>query len=89
MKRFFLVAFIAQCLSFTANAAKVYSPNGKIAVSLEGKTMKLNYNNKHVIDIQVDITGNNETDFTFVRKIDTDYQMLSGKRLHCTNEANE
>ena len=89
MKRFFLVAFIAQCLSFTANAAKVYSPNGKIAVSLEGKTLKLNYNNKHVIDIQVDITGNNETDFTFVRKIDTDYQMLSGKRLHCTNEANE
>ena len=85
----FLVAFIAQCLLFSANAANIYSPNGKISASLEGKTLKLNYNNKHVIDIQVDITGNNETDFTFVRKIDTDYQMLSGKRLHCTNEANE
>ncbi len=85
----FLVAFIAQCLLFSANAANIYSPNGKISASLEGKTLKLNYNNKHIIDIQVDITGNNETDFTFVRKIDTDYQMLSGKRLHCTNEANE
>lgn len=90
MKRtIFLVAFIAQCLLFSANAANIYSPNGKISASLEGKTLKLNYNNKHVIDILVDVTGNNETDFTFVRKIDTDYQMLSGKRLHCTNEANE
>lgn len=85
----FLVAFIAQCLLFSANAANIYSPNGKISASLEGKTLKLNYNNKHVIDILVDVTGNNETDFTFVRKIDTDYQMLSGKRLHCKNEANE
>ena len=87
MKRLFLVAFIIQCLSFTATAANICSPNGKIAVTLEGKTMKLNYNHKHVIDIQVDITG--KTGFSFVRKIDADYQMLAGKRLHCTNEANE
>lgn len=85
----FLVAFIAQCLLFSANAANIYSPNGKISASLEGKTLKLNYNNKHVIDILVDVTGSKDTDFSLVSKITADYQMLSGKRLHCTNEANE
>lgn len=85
----FLVAFIAQCLLFSANAANIYSPNGKISASLEGKTLKLNYNNKHVIDILVDVTGSKDTDFSLVSKITSDYQMLSGKRLHCTNEANE
>lgn len=85
----FLVAFIAQCLLFSANAANIYSPNGKISASLEGKTLKLNYNNKHVIDILVDVTGNKDTDFSLVSKITADYQMLSGKRLHCKNEANE
>lgn len=85
----FLVAFIAQCLLFSANAANIYSPNGKISASLEGKTLKLNYNNKHVIDILVDVTGSKDTDFSLVSKITANYQMLSGKRLHCTNEANE
>lgn len=85
----FLVAFIAQCLLFSANAANIYSPNGKISASLEGKTLKLNYNNKHVIDILVDVTGSKDTDFSLVSKITADYQMLSGKRLHCKNEANE
>ena len=90
MKRtIFLVAFIAQCLLFSANAANIYSPNGKISASLEGKTLKLNYNNKHVIDILVDVTGSKDTDFSLVSKITADYQMLSGKRLHCKNEANE
>lgn len=85
----FLVAFIAQCLLFSANAANIYSPNGKISASLEGKTLKLNYYNKHVIDILVDVTGSKDTDFSLVSKITADYQMLSGKRLHCKNEANE
>ena len=29
------------------------------------------------------------TNLTFVQKVKADYQMLSGKQLHCTNEANE
>lgn len=32
---------------------------------------------------------NTGASLTFVRKVKADYQMLAGKRLHCTNEANE
>ena len=28
-------------------------------------------------------------ELAFVRTVEADYRMLEGKRLHCTNEANE
>ena len=67
--------------------AKVTSPNGKLTVVTNGTTLNVSYKNKQVIQVADVLTMG--TPLTFVRKVKDDYQMLVGKRLHCTNEANE
>ena len=67
--------------------AKVTSPNGKLTAVTNGTTLNVSYKNKQVIQVADVLTMG--TPLTFVRKVKDDYQMLAGKRLHCTNEANE
>ena len=67
--------------------AKVTSPNGKLTAVTNGKTLTISYQKQQVL--QVADMLNTGTTLTFVRKVKDDYQMLAGKRLHCTNEANE
>ena len=67
--------------------AKVTSPNGKLTAVTNGTTLTVSYKNKQVL--QVADVLNTGASLTFVRKVKDDYQMLAGKRLHCTNEANE
>ena len=70
-----------------AMAGGVTSPNGKLTAIANGKVLTVSYKKKQVLEIN-DLLPADQS-FTFVRKVHDDYQMLSGKRLHCTNEANE
>ena len=67
--------------------AKVTSPNGKLTAVTNGTTLTVSYQNKQVLDV-VDACAEGQS-LAFVRKVKDDYQMLAGKRSHCTNEANE
>jgi hypothetical protein len=56
----------------------------------------INYGRQAVLELTVGMEGaavaqqhTEREALTFVRKVSADYTMLAGKRLHCTNEANE
>lgn len=66
------------------------SPDGKIKVSVEGHSLKVSYCKRHMMDIQI---GMDKAEFTpsFVatKPIVEDYEMLTGKKSHCTNQGTE
>ena len=71
-------------------AADMVSPNAKLKVVTAGNGCKVYYQQQQVLDIPV--LGNGNSQIQKVSKahhVTADYQMLTGKRLHCTNEANE
>lgn len=71
-------------------AADMVSPNAKLKVVTVGNGCKVYYQQQQVLDIPV--LGNGNSQIQKVSKahhVTADYQMLTGKRLHCTNEANE
>ena len=74
-----------------AMAQKVASPNGKLSLETVGEGLRLSYENQLVLDIpEVGYEGQTaKPALCFVQKVKADYQMLAGKRLHATNEANE
>ena len=71
--------------ALAVNAQKVASPNGELSVKIIDKKLVINYKKQKVLEL-TDIQFNQ---LKFVRKVKDDYQMLEGKRLHCTNQANE
>lgn len=71
-----------------AIAAPISSPNGKITVNIDGRSLKVCYEKQQVLDI-TESTINPADEVTLTQRIKADYMMLAGKRLHCTNEANE
>ena len=84
MKRL-LISIILLGSAAMMHAQNVVSPNGKLTAAVSDNQLIVNYENQkalHVADVPFDA-------LTFVRKVKDDYQMLEGKRLHCTNEANE
>ena len=74
-----------------AMAQKVASPNGTLSLETVGEGLRLSYQNQLVLDIpEVGYEGQTaKPALRFVQKVKADYQMLAGKRLHATNEANE
>ena len=68
-------------------AGRVTSPNGKLTAVTNGTTLTVSYQRQQVLEV-ADACADGQS-LAFVRKVKDDYQMLSGKRLHCTNEANE
>ena len=66
------------------------SPDGQLAVRQAGSGLSLYYEGNHLIDItSLGLDANIHPTMTFVRHLKEDYTMLSGKRLNCSNEANE
>ncbi|MBR5326846.1 MAG: glycoside hydrolase family 97 N-terminal domain-containing protein, partial [Prevotella sp.] len=61
------------------------SPNGQLSVKTTGEKLEICYGEQRVLEL-ADIPFG---ELSFVREVKDDYQMLEGKRLHCTNEANE
>ena len=68
-----------------ASATQYSSPNEKICVKQDGNHLTVFYQGKMVLDASV----TTDSPLQWVRKVTDDYQMLTGKRLHCHNEANE
>ena len=68
-----------------ASATQYSSPNGKLCVKQDGNYLTVFYQGKRVLDACV----TTDSPLQWVRKVTDDYQMLTGKRLHCHNEANE
>ena len=78
---------LAICLlsTLSAGAWRAVSPNGKISLELKEGKYAVSYGKQQVLLINA---PNADTPIGPSR-IKADYQMLIGKRLHCTNEANE
>ena len=72
-------------------AQRVTSPNGRLSIKTKGQQLFINYEQQEVLELIDFPFGDSFASFNwlFVRNIKEDYQMLTGKRLHCTNEANE
>jgi hypothetical protein len=75
-------------VSMGAFAALMSSPNGKITVTIDGHSLKVCYKKQQVLDI-AEAAIDPTSAVTLTQRIKADYVMLAGKRLHCTNEANE
>jgi hypothetical protein len=75
-------------VSMGAFAAPMSSPNGKITVTIDGHSLKVCYKKQQVLDI-AEAAIDPTSAVTLTQRIKADYVMLAGKRLHCTNEANE
>ena len=84
MKRLLSAIFLCG-VALVINAQKVTSPNGKLMAKTIDKKLVINYKKKQVLEL-ADVQF---SQLDFVRKVKDDYQMLEGKRLHCTNQANE
>ena len=74
-----------------AFSASATSPNGKLSVTKNGDALAVSYNGQNVLQIPtVGLEGYAaSSDLVFQREVVADYEMLAGKRRHCTNKANE
>ena len=90
MKRF-AFGLALMMLTTYVSAQCAISPNGKITVETKGSGLTVSYEQKPVLDVvAVGYEGvQTVSSLTLSGQVNTDYWMLSGKRLHCTNSANE
>jgi len=84
MKR--VLFFLLSCCATMVMAQQ--SPNGKITVEPHGQTLAVRFQQQSVIEVTtaVDVSTLSQCE---PQRIATDYEMVAGKRRHCTNEANE
>ncbi|MBQ8988573.1 MAG: glycoside hydrolase family 97 protein [Prevotella sp.] len=85
MKRTVLSLFFSFC-AVTMMAQQ--SPDGRLTVEPRQQVLVVCYQQQPVLEVEtsVDASALRQSE---PRQIRVDYQMLTGKRLHCTNEANE
>ena len=88
MKSRIVILSVACLLCLTAGAQRLVSPNGRISLEQRDGRFVLNYRQQHVIDIAAPQAALPLKGIK-AQRLKTDYRMLSGKRLHCTNQANE
>ena len=88
MKRILCFVF-GCCLVLSAVAQQ--SPNGKISITSYNKGICVNYGQQKVLQIPtLGYEGySSKVELSFKGDVTDDYRMLSGKRLHCTNQARE
>ncbi len=74
-----------------AMAQQAESPDKRLSVVQKDNGLVINYKEKPILEIPTVgyESANTPTPLSFRRKIKEDYTMLSGKRLQCSNEANE
>ena len=90
MKRIFILITMAS-LTMLVSAQQMVSPNGRLTADLNNDGLTVSYNQQQVLDIPVVGFEGMSTPqpFCFRRHFKEDYTMLGGKRLQCSNEANE
>lgn len=71
-------------------AQTMSSPDGKLTLRQEGEALTLYYRQRQVLQIpKVGMEDAKKLNISKPQRIKADYTMLSGKRRHCINEANE
>ena len=85
MKKLISTIILLCGVTLGVEAQKITSPNGKLSAVTTNKQLVISYEKQKVLEL-TDIPFNQ---LTFARKVKDNYQMLEGKRLHCTNKANE
>ena len=85
MKQFLLSLSMSCCATIMVAQQ---SPNGKLTVHPQSHTLTVHFQNQPVLDIET-VTEVSALRQCTATPIKADYQMLSGKKSHCTNEANE
>ena len=90
---FFLLALVSLTVSAQSKkqSDKMVSPNKHLSVIIQKEGLTICHDGRVALQMpKIGIEGaSNTPSFTFVNKVKADYQMLAGKRSHCTNEANE
>ena len=81
-----LLSFFLTCFAISSMAQQ--SPNGKLKIVPNQQTLTLYYQKQPVIEVETSVNTSalRKSKAKYIR---ADYQMLSGKKHHCTNEANE
>ena len=79
-----LLAIFLLC-TVTAGAWRAASPNGRIVLEPKDGRYVVSYQRQQVLTLEAPFS---ET-ISKPQRIKDDYRMISGKRLHCTNVANE
>ena len=90
MKKVAILLFTVFCVIY-AEAQQIVSPNGKITVAQKGCGLVIHYQGQQVIEIPAVgfESASTPSQLAYRRTLKEDYQMLAGKRLQCSNEANE
>ena len=88
MRRIVAICALALGVMTTVVAAqRVQSPNGKLTADVQDNQLVISYNGQQALTMTVQgIAGQAMKSMGTVK---ADYQMLAGKKRHCTNEANE
>lgn len=88
-----LCGVVAYAQAATDGKGKWQSPNGRLSLIQKQGGFVLFCGGQTVLDIpKLGMGASSATpigELAFVRPVKDDYTMLAGKRLHCTNEANE
>ena len=86
MKRRIILSFLlfGGIIVHTA-AQNATSPDGRLTAVVESNSLQVSYKGQQVLRMNLSTEGH----LQYIRKVTADYQMLTGKRLHCQNEANE
>ena len=86
-----LTTFLCCLTLFVGAQAESKSPNGKLTIASQDDGFQILYGRQPVLTIPtIGFEGSGHpSKLKFVRRLTADYTMLAGKRLHCTNEANE
>ena len=88
MKSRIIILSVACLLCVMAGAQRLTSPNKKLSVELKSGQFVIAYQGQQVLQMK-DAQAVLPLKALKAKKVNADYRMLSGKRLHCTNEANE
>ena len=88
LKRHLLFAVLLTAATMGLTARSVQSPDGRLTVKAKGQALVVYYQKQPVLEVAS--TGvATPLKLKFSQKVTADYQMLAGKRQHCTNQANE
>lgn len=84
----------AALLLFSCASHKVMSPDGTISLLQQDSSYVVCYQGQKVLRFEANGYGLEKNrvgnpDLVYSQRITTDYNMISGKRSHCVNEANE
>ena len=82
-----IITLLFGCSMLHAMGQPLTSPNGNITMTVEDTIATVFYQQQKVLEMTINNNGNNSVSTPV--DVSVNYQMIAGKRKHCTNEANE